>query len=199
MIFFNGEETSISTINCNSLNMSSAAKWNQTLKICGITKLKSDIIFLSDIRVSNKNLISAAADLKNLFINNPYEKYDFFYNSTKNKRGVGILVKKNINFDILERRDSEDENSLLLRLRIRGSEVIFISVYGPNNVDNQFFTTLSNYLTDRRDVPVILGGDWNATLCPDPIQNNLDCINMARLPNANHSNKILDLCQNFEL
>jgi exonuclease III len=197
--FFNGEETSISTINCNSLNMSSAAKWNQTLKICGITKLKSDVIFLSDIRLSNKNLISASADIKNLFVNNPYEKYEFFFNSSKNKRGVGILVKKNIQFDILGRRDSEDENILLLRLRIRNSEVIFISVYGPNSVDNQFFNTVTEYLTENRNVPVILGGDWNATFSPDPIQNNLDCINMARLPNVNHSNKIGELCQNYDL
>jgi hypothetical protein len=63
--------------------MSNSAKWNQTLKICGITKLKSDIIFLSDIRISNKNLISNSDDLKRQFLNNPYEKYDFF--STRQK------------------------------------------------------------------------------------------------------------------
>jgi hypothetical protein len=64
---FENSEISISSINCNSLNMSNTAKWNQTLKICGISKLKSDIIFLSDIRISNKNLVSSADDIKKLF------------------------------------------------------------------------------------------------------------------------------------
>jgi exonuclease III len=82
--------------------MSNSAKWNQTLKICGITKLKSDVIFLSDIRISNKNLISSADDIKNFFLNNPYEKYNFFFNSTKNKRGVGILIKNSLNCRILD-------------------------------------------------------------------------------------------------
>ena len=36
---------SITSINCNSLNMSATSKINQTKKIYGITKLKSDIIF----------------------------------------------------------------------------------------------------------------------------------------------------------
>jgi hypothetical protein len=70
--------------------MSNSAKWNQTLKICGITKLKSDVIFLSDIRISNKNLISASEDLKRQFLNNPYEKYEFFFlTQQKIKEGLG--------------------------------------------------------------------------------------------------------------
>ena len=36
---------SITSINCNSLNMSATSKNNQTKKIYGITRLKSDIIF----------------------------------------------------------------------------------------------------------------------------------------------------------
>jgi hypothetical protein len=81
---FGGEKLTISTLNCNLLNMSQLAKWNQTLKICGITKLKTDIIFLSDVRISNKNMISSADDLRRCFLNNPYCKYDFYFNSSRN-------------------------------------------------------------------------------------------------------------------
>jgi hypothetical protein len=90
---FGGQKLTISTINCNSLNMSNSAKWNQTLKICGITKLKSEIILLSDTRISNKNMVSSEEDLKKHFLHNPYEKYNCSFNSTRNKRGVGILTK----------------------------------------------------------------------------------------------------------
>jgi hypothetical protein len=85
---------SFSSINCNSLNMSSAGKNNQTLKIYGITKLRTDVIFMADIRVKNKNLVSAEEDLKRLFLHNPYGQYEFWCNSSSNKRGVGILIKK---------------------------------------------------------------------------------------------------------
>ena len=69
--FFNFPELSIASINCNSLNMSVTSKINQTKKIYGITKLKTDIIFLSDIRLCNKNLVSASNDLTKIFRINP--------------------------------------------------------------------------------------------------------------------------------
>jgi hypothetical protein len=83
---FNNEHFTISCLNCNSLNMSNSAKWNQCIKIYGIAKLKSDIIFLSDVRISNKNLVSASDDISKMFLNNPYEKYNVYFNSSKNKR-----------------------------------------------------------------------------------------------------------------
>jgi hypothetical protein len=137
------EPLKLSCINCNSLNMSNSAKWNQTLKICGITKLKSDIIFLSDIRLSNRNLVSSAMDIKKLFLNNPYKKYDFYYNSSKNKRGVGILLKTNKNIRVLAQFNSADENILLLHLGLQDTEVIAISIYGPNTADPVFFESLT--------------------------------------------------------
>jgi hypothetical protein len=44
---------SVSSINCNSLNMSNLGNINHKLKIYGITRLKSDIILLSDIRLNS--------------------------------------------------------------------------------------------------------------------------------------------------
>jgi hypothetical protein len=72
--------------------MSAAGKNNQALKIYGITKLRTDVILLSDIRVRNRNLVSVEEDLKNMFLNNPYGQYNLWFNSTSNKRGVGILI-----------------------------------------------------------------------------------------------------------
>jgi hypothetical protein len=74
--------------------MSSSGKYNQFHKIYGITKLRSDIILMSDTRLCNRNLVSAEDDIKKLFLNNPYGQYNAWFNSTQNKRGVGILIKK---------------------------------------------------------------------------------------------------------
>jgi exonuclease III len=107
-------------------------------------------------------MISCADDIKKMFLNNPYEKYDFFFNSSMNKRGVGILLKKNKNFVILEQLNSEDENAILLRTTLGGTEVILISIYGPNSNDPEFFNNLCTWLNRYNNIPIIIAGDWNA-------------------------------------
>jgi exonuclease III len=196
--YFSNENLTISCINCNSLNMSNSAKWNQCIKIYGIAKLKSDIIFLSDVRLSNKNLVSASDDVSKLFLNNPYEKYVAFFNSSKNKRGVGILIKNSLQAEVLRQIRSEDENILLLEIRIKGTVCACISIYGPNNNDPLFFETL-NRIINSCDVPVIAGGDWNCTYSSSPLEQNIDCLNMRRPPNLNHSNKLEELCNTHDM
>jgi exonuclease III len=91
-------DLTFSAINCNSLNLSSGTKKLQELKLFGITSLKTDVILLSDIRLSNRNLVSSASDVSKKFLTNNHGQYEFFYNSTKNSRGTGILLKKKIKF-----------------------------------------------------------------------------------------------------
>ncbi len=73
--------------------MSSSTKLIQKLKLYGIAKLKKDIIFISDTRVSNRHLISDITNIRNVFRVNPYGQYNIEYNSTKHKRGTAILIK----------------------------------------------------------------------------------------------------------
>jgi hypothetical protein len=94
-----------------------------------------------------------------MFRNNPYGKYDFYYNSTLNKRGVGILIKCGLQIEIIEQRNTEDENVLLLKTKIFGTEVILISIYGPNSGDQEFFNNLTNLVNTFHPLPVIIGGD----------------------------------------
>ena len=76
--------------------MSTINKSMQKNKLYGITKLRTDIIFISDLRLSNRNLGSNIEELKGNFLMNPYGAYKFFYNSSMNKRGIGILIKNDI-------------------------------------------------------------------------------------------------------
>ena len=130
---------SLASINCNSLNMSTINKSLQKNKIYGITKLRTDIIFLSDIRLSNRNLGSNIRELEGNFLMNPYGAYKFFYNSSMNKRGTGILVKNDIPFLELRREEYPDENFLILRAEIKGTVLTIGSIYGPNCHDRTFF------------------------------------------------------------
>jgi hypothetical protein len=79
--------------NCNSLNMSHSSIHNQRQKIDAIAGLKTDIIFLSDLRLGNKNLTSTKGDIINLFRVNNCKSYSLISNSTRNKRGVMCALR----------------------------------------------------------------------------------------------------------
>jgi exonuclease III len=186
-------------INCNSLNCSITSKKNQQLKIQGIVSLKSDIIFMSDLRLSNRNLVSCANDLEKVFRTNLHEGYEFFYNSTMNKRGVGILIKSTINFRILDRWDEPAENAILLKLDLGGELLTIGSIYGPNENCPSFFDSLSAKLDDWGNHNTVLAGDWNCLYSPDAIPYNIDCINMLHPPNPNNTLRLIDICERFQL
>jgi exonuclease III len=187
----------ISSLNCNSLNMSS--KENQNLKIHGITSLKTDIIFISDIRLSNKNLVSSADDVSKSFLTNLNGSYDFFHHSSKNKRGVGILFKKDLIFSVVDRKTDEDENLLLLKVNIGTQQYILGSVYGPNEIDVNFFEKIRLALNDWGNENVILAGDWNCLFSCDNVPYNIDCMYMQACPNAANSVHLRELCDEFDL
>jgi hypothetical protein len=132
----------ISIQNCNSLNMSYSSSQNQRLKIEAISNLKSDVILLCDLRLGNKNLTSSKADISNLFLINNNCSYDLIVNSSQTKRGVGILLKKDLNIKILATENDEDENYLLIKTEIKGSVCTFGAIYGPNEHNPAFFRNL---------------------------------------------------------
>ena len=189
----------IASINCNSLNMSVTSRVNQKRKIYGIVKLKTDIIFMSDIRLCNKNLVSLGSELKKLFLINPYQAYEFIHNSKRSKRGVGILYKKDLNLSVEASTEDPEDNYILTRVSLKGTSIILGSVYGPNEYDPEFFARLGADLNRLGNYPVILGGDWNCTFSTDPVASNIDCINMANLPNIRHSRLLSNLCDRFKL
>ena len=189
-----------SSINCNSLNLSSSTKPNQTKKIYAIVKLKSDIIFLSDIRLSTNNVTNAIGRLKRDFELNPFQSYKFLYNSSKNKRGVGILIKNNIGVSDTEIVKDHEENLLAVKLEdTTGNKIIVASIYGPNEYNPQFFNDIQRKIPSLGNYPIIMGSDWNATLCCNPIDSNIDCFRMTNTPNARHSNLIRDLRNNLNM
>jgi exonuclease III len=94
-------QLSIASINCNSLNMSNTGNFNHKLKMYGITRLKTDIITLCDIRLCNAQNVTSCREAELTFRTNPHSSYEFYANSTMNRRGVGILLKRSSSFSVL--------------------------------------------------------------------------------------------------
>jgi exonuclease III len=189
----------IASVNCNSQNMSSIGNLNHLLKVYGVTSLKADIIFLSDIRLCNQAGVSNISELINSFRTNPHCSYKFFHNSHSNKRGVGILIKHTINFSVLDKERDEEDNILGLKIDIEGKEFVICSIYGPNHHNPAFFTSLHTCLTRLGSSNTIIGGDWNCTGCTNPSVSNIDVLNMQNIPNARHSALLKKLCIDFEM
>jgi hypothetical protein len=62
-----------------------------------------------------------------------------------------------------------------------------------------FFTNLAADIGSFGNVPLLLAGDWNCTLSADPVNRNVDCLNMGMVPNLRHSRYISDLCDEFDI
>jgi exonuclease III len=130
-------DLTVSAINVNSMNVSTISNRNAKtyLKIEGITGKKADIILLSDIRAGNKGM--ELTKLMGLTRNGSYKLY---LNSTRESRGVGIAIKRNIAHEIKNRYDGRgDENVFLLDLIIKGKRITLGSIYGPNENDVGFY------------------------------------------------------------
>ncbi len=191
---------SISSVNCNSLNMSTVTKHTRIRKFYGIASLKTDVIFLSDLRMCNKAGVTDLKFISDTFAINPHCSYNFVHHSRANSRGVGILYKKSLNFTISEtEKDPASDNFILVRANVSGQTVILGSVYGPNNRNDDFFVLLCEAIHRLGEHPTVIGGDWNATPSCLPVTDNPDVLNMQEVPNAVHSRKIRELCERFNM
>jgi exonuclease III len=175
----------IAAQNCQSLNIST--KSDKTLKkILAVVKGGEDIIFLSDVKMNSSIQIHAVHDVEKKFNNLGYE---FFHNSTTSTRGVGILIKKNKFKSVVAKTHDVNNNFLLLKVELEHGICLLGSVYGPNENDMVFFDDL-NGIKNLECNTVILGGDWNCSWDPRPVEYNYDVIKMANIPSRQRSEKL---------
>jgi exonuclease III len=168
----------ISAINVKSLNIATHRKTVEcrTLsKLEAITKWNSDIILMSECKLGKKGKKIVKKELADLGYN------QMIANSTKNKRGVAIAIRKGFDVDISYLHKDKAENYLLLECKIEETDMLVGVVYGPNKNDNKFFSKLIRRV-ENINLPTILGGDFNTV-----IDENLDLENRASFPNYEHS------------
>ncbi len=140
-----------------------------------------------------------AEKIAKIFLCNSKKNYHFYYNSTSNSRGVGILLAVDLPFKITY--TYKDNGNNLLGLILESENAIFsvCSIYGPNDNNKSLYTLLANQLRDLGDIPVVIGGYWNATYSQSPSNLNLDTLNMVSPPSLIRSGWIADLCSTFHL
>jgi exonuclease III len=182
--------------NCNSLNISTVCN-KQLSKVIAITMLCTDIIFLSDIRLNSNS--EQIEKIKKLFLYNQVHSYDAHFHSSKNKRGVGILISKKLNYSISKSYRDNDENILALTLDIEGNKIRIFSIYGPNHDNKEFYTEIDNLLSQDSSITAVLGGDWNASYSTAATSDNIDIRNMRNPPSLTRSAWIQQICAKRKL
>ena len=88
---------------------------------------------MSDTRLGNKS--KHISDLFRL-------KYRFHHNSSQNRRGVAILVRNELDFDITDTVQDQDENVIFIAGTHSVTKLIIGSVYGPNENNKNFLNLL---------------------------------------------------------
>jgi hypothetical protein len=68
--------------------------------------------------------------------------YKLFHNSTKNIRGVGILVHRKLSYFAHNIYKDEDCNIMILDMEFGKERLAIVSLYGPNQNEENFFKTL---------------------------------------------------------
>jgi len=151
---------------------------------------------LSDLRLNKSKNIP---DLEKSFLGASVGAYQFRYNSTKNSRGVGILIKNSLGLTVNYVFNDNTENILGLNISLGDQCVNIVSIYGPNSDDMSFFVDLHRFMTMFPDCPTIIGGDWNATFSLDNSVNNIDIFRMLSPPSITRSRAIAEICETYKL
>ena len=176
--------------NLNSLNIKSRDNFNLktdkfNYKINFLLKQNADFFLLQDIRLGDydKN------NFKKIFACNKFGNYSIILNSSKSSRGVGIVIRSNLDYKIIKTYRSVCENILIIDLVINNFRLLLASVYGPTESQyKNFFQQVKAKIIDLGIDYYILGGDMNCipTLTPASLNQtlgNLDTFCMRSLPN----------------
>ena len=186
----------ITSQNVRSFNLSVLSE-NTDTKIHAVVRSKGDIILLSDTRLnSEKNTVPVNSITKKL----RFLGYNFLHNSITANRGVGILISKKLNYNILDRAEDDLGNFLLIKIKIDNTTLIIGSIYGPNINDNSnIYDELDIELNRLNTEKIILGGDWNCTVDCRNVDLNIDVLNMAGIPSKLRSEKVKNVFSKYKL
>ena len=184
--------------NCNSLNLTTNVR-SFDLKTAAIKGFGTDIILLCDTRLVSNKGINGTNRIKNAFRDKKGKKYDVYANSSKNSRGVAILIDTSLNLQPEESYSDPEENFLVIKLTIKGIPFLIGSIYGPNSTGRDFFRRLGLILERNKDCKIIIGGDWNTVWDTSMPESNIDLYNMQNIPNKCNRDLLREMARNFSL
>ena len=105
-----------------------------------------------------------------------------------NSRGNLILVRPQLEIEILKSSSDEDGRIIMMTAKVRDKKITVVNIYGPNIDSPEFFTNLIQMINEHNEHDVlILGDDFNLVLNPD----------MDRLDSTNNHEKSLTILQEY--
>ena len=96
----------------------------------------------------------------------------FFSHGSSHSRGVLVLVRDNLDFQLRSIKVDSQGRYVFLEVSIQDAPYFLLNIYAPNKCSEQctFFKDISEILKAARteqDYPVIVRGDFNVILDPD--------------------------------
>jgi len=157
-------------VNLISWNINGCGSPVKRKKILAFLKIKkADIAFLQETHFKDEK---EALKLRGGWVGH------VFHNSVSSKRsGVAILVRKKINFVLMNQHKDKEGRLLCLEAKLNDVKIVLCNVYAPNKEEPEFFHEVNKTLTNLEGY-VILGGDFNQTMdgILDRSQNNIRAI-----------------------
>ncbi len=119
----------------------------------------------------------------------------YFAHGDSDARGVCILLKNDIDFEVENCFSDENGRYLILDSKIQGKKITLCNIYGPNKDNPDFFAQVHNIIESIPNDCQIIGGDFNCIL-----DNAMD----KKGGRSEHSNKkaqnfLNDLMDEYEL
>ena len=95
-----------------------------------------------------------------------------FSHGSEHSRGVLILIKNNLEFELISVRSDEEGRFIFLEAFVQDQKFLFVNIYAPNKLSEQtlFFGQIKDELDNSGiddDCRIIIGGDFNVILDPD--------------------------------
>ena len=118
----------------------------------------------------------------------------FLHGISTNSRGVAILFKDTMQYDILDVIRDDDGNMLTLQMNCASKNILLINAYGPNIDNPTFFQTVKRQINTIDHDYFILCGDLNVTLNPQ-----IDTFNYVGQNNSKSRDSLLDVMNSSSL
>ena len=113
------------SVNCQGLR----GKQKRMEVLTYLKETKASIVCLQDTHLIEDDLNSVKQIWGNCYL----------HGIKTNSRGIGILLNKDFEFDVLEVKKDKEGNMLSLLISIDTIKINLITMYGPNNDDPNFF------------------------------------------------------------
>ena len=96
----------------------------------------------------------------------------FFSHGSEHSRGVLILIKKSLEFELISVRSDKEGRFIFLEALVQDQKFLFVNIYAPNKSSEQtlFFDQIKDELDNSGiddDCRIIIGEDFNVILDPD--------------------------------